>query len=133
MVRRGDDDGVDVLVVEHAAQVLHEARLERGNVLQPRVVDALGREVGVDVAERLDLDVLQLREAALQGVALTADADAGDHHLAVGAEHAAAHVRRRLGPGPKNSPPTTPAAAAPIRDVKSRREMPSGCRARSPR
>ena len=78
MVRRGDDDAVDVLVLEDAPHVLHEVRLERRHVLQPRVVDALGREVRVDVAERLDLDVLQLGEAALERVALPADADAGE-------------------------------------------------------
>ena len=53
------------------------------------VVDALRREVRVDVAERLDLDVRQLREAALERVALAADADAGDDDAIVGAEDAA--------------------------------------------
>ena len=41
MIRRRDDHGVDVLVVEHAAHVLHEAGLERRDVAEPRVVDAL--------------------------------------------------------------------------------------------
>ena len=44
------------------------------------------RQVGVDVAQRLDLDVRQPREAALQRVALPADADAGEHDAIVGAE-----------------------------------------------
>ena len=58
VVRRRDDDGIDVLVVEGASKVLHEPGLERGDILQALVVDARRREVGVDVAERLDLDVL---------------------------------------------------------------------------
>ena len=101
LVRRGNDDGVDVLVFEHAAQVLLELRLEGGNVLQPGIVDPLRREVPVDVAERLDLDVLQLRKAALQGITLTTDADAGRDHLIVGAEHPAAHMGRRVGGWPE--------------------------------
>ncbi len=47
------------------------------------------REVLVDVAKRLDLDILQLREAALQGVALAADAYLADHDPVVGAKDAA--------------------------------------------
>ena len=86
VVRRRDDHAVDVLVLEHAAHVLHEVRLEGGDVLQARIVDALGGEVAVDVAEGLDLDVLQLREPALERVALAADADAREHHLVVRAE-----------------------------------------------
>ena len=132
VVGRGDDDGVDVLVVEHAPQILDEARLEGGDVLQARVVDPLRRQVRVDVAERLDLDVLEPREAALQRVALAADADAGGDDAIVGAEDAAADVRRRLQARarPKSSPPAAmPAAAAPTRVANSRREMPSGsCR-----
>ena len=93
VVRGRDDDGVDVLVVEDAAQILREARLERRDVLQPVVVDPLGRKVGVDIAERLDLDVRQTRKAPLERVALPADADAGDDHAIVGAEDPAADVR----------------------------------------
>ncbi len=89
---------VDVLVVEDAAQVLNEAGLERRDILQPGVVDALVGEIGVDVAQRLDLDVGDACEAALQGVALAADADAGDHDLVVGANDAARHRRRRADP-----------------------------------
>ena len=87
VVRRGDDDGVDVLVVEHAPEILREARLERRDVLeQRRVVGARGEQVLVDVAERLDLDVLQFREAPLEPVALAADTDAGAHDLVVRAD-----------------------------------------------
>ena len=104
MIRRGDDDGVDVLVVHDPPQVLDEPRLERGDILEPRVVDAFGRQVRVHVAEGLDLDVRELGEPALDGVPLTVDPDAGDHDLAVRAEDAAAHVRRRLEPGTEESP-----------------------------
>ena len=76
MIGRGDDDGVDVLVVEDTSEVLHEVRLERGDVAQARVVDPLGREIRVDVTQRLDLDVGEPRKAALERVALAADADA---------------------------------------------------------
>ena len=68
--------------------------LNVGDVGQRRVVDALGLEIRVDVAERLDLDVLQLCEAALEGVALAANADAGEDDAIVGAEHACAGQRR---------------------------------------
>ena len=88
VVRRRDDDGVDVLVFEHAPHVLNESRLVVGDVLQPGVVDAFRREVGVDVAQGLDADVRQLREPALDGVPLSADADAGDDDAIVGAENA---------------------------------------------
>ena len=60
VIRRGDDDGVDVLVVEHAAHVLDEVRLEGRDAGELLVVDARRLEVGVDVAQRLDLDVLQV-------------------------------------------------------------------------
>src|SRR5690606_29478007 len=80
----GDDDAVDVLVLEHLPVVLLEAGPERGDVLQALVVDALGGEVRVDVTEGLDLDVLQPREAALERVALAADADAGKDQPVVG-------------------------------------------------
>ena len=103
VIRRRDDDGVDVLVVEHAAEVLHEPRLERRHIGQPRVVDPLRNDVGVDVAERLDLDIRQLREAALERVALAADADAGEHDALVGAEDR----------GPRRPPPSfDPSSAA---------------------
>ena len=96
MVGRGDDDGVDVLVVEHAPQVLDETGLEGRHGLEDvGVVDAGVGEVGVDVAERLDLDVLELREAALQRVALAADADIRDDDLVVRAEDAALGARGR--------------------------------------
>jgi hypothetical protein len=88
VVRRGDDHRVDVLVVEHAAEILLEARAERRDVRELLVVDALVGEVRVDVAERLDLDVLQLREAPLERVALPADADARQHDAIVRAAHA---------------------------------------------
>ena len=98
VVRRGDDDGVDVLVVEHAPQILHEPRLERGDFRQARVVDPLGRQIRVDVAEGLDFYVREPREPALERVALTANADAGGDDAIVGAEDAAADVRAPRGP-----------------------------------
>ncbi len=70
-----------------------KSRLVVGDVRQARVVDAFRREVGVDVAQRLDGDVRQLRKPALDGVALAADADAGDDDAIVGAENAP--LRRR--------------------------------------
>ncbi len=88
MVRRGDDDGVDFLVLEDAAHVLDESRLVVGDAGEARVVDPFRREVGVDVAERLDGDVRQLREPALDGVPLPANADAGDDDAVVCADHA---------------------------------------------
>jgi hypothetical protein len=88
VIRHRDDDGVDFLVVEHATEVLHEIRFVGRDAREPRIVDALRREVGVDVAERLDGDVRKLREAALDGIALSADADAGDDDAIVGAKHA---------------------------------------------
>ena len=97
VIRRGNHDGVDVPVVEHPAQVLDEAGPEGVNLLQSRVVDPLGREVRVDIAERLDLDVFQSGEPALERVALSADPDAGGDHAIVRAENAAADVGRRLG------------------------------------
>ena len=104
VIGRGDDDGVDVLVVEDAAQVLHELRLERRHVREPRVVDALGREVRVDVAERLDLDVGEAREPALERVALPANADVGDDHAIVGAEDAPADLCRGAGRRAEQAP-----------------------------
>ena len=100
--------------------------LEGRDVLQALVVDPRRREVRVDVAERLDLDVLELREAALQGVALTADADLADHDAIVGAEDRGRAGRGRAAArAPGGSPPTTmPAAAAPTRVAKSRRVTP---------
>jgi hypothetical protein len=96
VVRRRDDDRVDVLVVHHTAKVLHEARLERGDVREPRVVDPFRRQVRVDVAERLDFDVLESGEAALQRVALSADADARGDDAIVRADDASPDKRRRL-------------------------------------
>jgi len=93
VVRRRDDDGVDVLVVEDAAQILRVARLERRDVAQPRVIDPLRREVPVDVAQRFDLDVLELGESAFQRVALTADADARGDDAIVGADYASTDER----------------------------------------
>jgi len=98
VVRNRDDDGVDVLVVEDLPQVLLVAGLEGGDLVEHGlVVRARGEQVAVDVAEGLDLDVLQLREAALQRVALAVNPDARDHDAVVGAEDAAADVRRRAG------------------------------------
>ena len=97
VIRRGDDNRVDVLVVEDAPKVLRELRLERRHVLQPRIVDALGGEVPVDVAQHLVLHVLQTGEAALERVALPADSDAGDHDAIVGADHPLGGGRRRVG------------------------------------
>jgi hypothetical protein len=98
VVRRRDDNGVDVLVVEDPAQILGVARLEGGNVVQAAVVDPLRREVRVDVAERLDLDVLEPGEPAFERVALTADADAGGDDAIVGADDASTEQRRGLKP-----------------------------------
>ena len=95
MVRRGDDDGVDVLVVEHAAQILSETGLEGRHVLQLRIVDPFAGQVRVDIAQRLVLDVGELRKPALQRVALAANADAGEDNAVVGAENPAADARRR--------------------------------------
>ena len=69
--------------------------LKVGDVGQAAIVHAAREEVRVDVAQRLDLDVLEAGEAALQRVALAADADAGQHHAVVGAQHAAARHRSR--------------------------------------
>jgi hypothetical protein len=96
VVRRRDDDGGDVLVVHDAPEVLHEGRLEGGDVFQARIVDARVGEVAVDVAQRLDLDVRQPREAVLERVPLRANADARQHHAIVGAEDPAADMRRRV-------------------------------------
>jgi hypothetical protein len=98
VVRRRDDDGVHVLVVHHPPEVLDEVRLEGRDVGQTLVVDPRRREVRVDVAERLDLDVRQPREAALERVALAANADARRDDAIVGADDAVADVRRRLDP-----------------------------------
>src|SRR5438874_2283229 len=62
--------------------------------IRSRIVDAFGRQVRVDVAERFVLHVLEAREPALQRVALTADADAGEHDAIVGAENPPADARR---------------------------------------
>ena len=101
VIGRGDDDGVDVLVVHHAPQILDEAGLERRHVGEARVVDALGRQVRVDVAERLDLDVREPREPTLERVALPPDADARRDDAIVRAEDAPADVRRRVEPRSK--------------------------------
>src|SRR5438477_10106370 len=96
VIRRRDDDGVDILVVEHPPEILRVTRFERDDVAQTRVVRPLWREVRIDVAERLDLDVLEPREAALQRVALPADADAGRDDAIVGADRSEV---RRVGKG----------------------------------
>src|SRR5437764_9750888 len=96
VIRRRDDDGVDILVVEHASEILRLSTFERDDVAQSRVVDPLWREIRIDVAERLDLDVLEPREAALQRVALPADAYAGRDDAIIGADDSAAHVGRRV-------------------------------------
>ena len=93
MIGGRDDDGVDILVVEHLAHVLDEVGLVGRDVRQARVVDAFRRQIGVDVAQGLDGDVRQLRKAALDGVALSANADAGHDDAIVGAENAP--LRRR--------------------------------------
>ena len=91
-----DDDRVDVLVVERAAEVLDESGLERRDLREHLlVVDARFGEVRVDVAQRLDLDVLQLREASLERIALSANADAGRDDAIVRSENAVADARRR--------------------------------------
>ena len=95
VIGRGDHDRIDVLVVERAAQVLHEPGLERRHVLQPLVVDARRCQVGVRIAQRLDVDVVEPREAALQRVALAANADAREHDAVVGADNSVADLRRR--------------------------------------
>ena len=91
VVGRGDDDRVDVLVVEDAAQVTLVAGPESRDVLELRVLRARGEQVLVDVAERLDLHVGQAGEAPLQGVPLSADADARHDDAVVGSHHARAH------------------------------------------
>jgi len=63
-VGRRDDDGVDVLVASTRRDP-GKARPEGLDVLQTRVVDPLGRQVRVDVAEGLDLDVLELAKPRL--------------------------------------------------------------------
>ena len=98
VVGRGDDDRVDVLVVQDPVEVLHEPGLVGGDVLQRGIVDPLRSEIRVDVAERLDLDLVQLREAALDAVPLAADADAGDDDAVVRTEDATADGGRRLQP-----------------------------------
>src|SRR5205814_7609274 len=83
VVGGGHQHRVHVLVVQDAAEVLDGAGPEGGHVGQARVVHAAGEEVGVDVAQGLDLDTLQGGEAALERVALAADADAGQDHAVV--------------------------------------------------
>jgi hypothetical protein len=97
VIRRRHDDRVDVLVVQHAPEILHEARLERRHVRQPLVVDPRGREVRIDVAERLDFHVCKPGEAALERIALAANADAGEDHAVVGPDDTPAHDRRSAG------------------------------------
>jgi len=92
----GDDDGVDILVVEDTVEILDEPGLVARHVLQRGIVDALGSEIGVDVAEGLDLDLVQLCETALHAVSLAANANAGDNDAVVRAEDATAHRRRCL-------------------------------------
>ena len=122
MIRRRDDDAVDVLVVEDAAEVLDEPRLEGRHLLQPLVVDSLRRQVGVDVAQGFDLDAGQPREAALQRIALAANPDAGEDDPSFAPTilplcAAAVWVLRSSGA------PTSPTAAVPSLAPKSRREM----------
>ena len=108
-------------------QVLLVAGLEGRDIGELRIVDALVGEVGVDVADRLDLDVLQAREPALQRVAWPLDADAGEHHAIVRAQDAAAesqHGDAEAVDGLSRSRPTRAAAARPpTRVVNARREI----------
>ena len=123
VVRGGDHDGVDVLVVEDAAKILNEVGLKVGTSDRRVVVDALSREVSVDVAKGLDLDVRELREPPFERVALAADADAREHDAVARAEDAAA-ARCRVKRGPEQLASNRKASRCrPSRDVKSRREM----------
>ncbi len=92
VVRCGDHHGVDFLVIEDAAHVLHEVGLEARHFLQTRIVDPRVREVGVDVAQRLDVDVVQVREPALERVPLSAYPDDRHLHTIVGAEDASVRL-----------------------------------------
>ena len=123
VVRRGNHHRVDVLVVEHAPQILHEARLERGDVLQLGVVGARGVQVLVDVAERLDLDVLQFREAPLEAVALPVDTDAGGHDPVVRADDAVTGLGRSPDARPKHIRADGDAGRC---YAETRREVPPG-------
>ena len=84
---------IDVLVIEHATQILHVIGLERGDLGEHLlVVDPRVRQVAVDVAKRLDLDILELGEASLQRISLPANSDAGRHDTVVRTENTAAHA-----------------------------------------
>ena len=78
VVRGGDGDGVDVLVFEHLSHV--------GVALGARVVlQALGDDLGVDVAEGDDADALDLLELLDVFQTAAAEADDGDAEVTVGA------------------------------------------------
>ena len=78
VVRRGDGDGVDILIFEHLADV--GVALGAGDVLH-----ALGDDLGVDVAEGDDADALDLLELLDVFLTAAAEADDGDAEVTVGA------------------------------------------------
>ena len=78
MVRGGDGDRVDVFIFEHLSHV--GVTLGAGVFLQ-----ALGDDIGVDVAEGDDADALDLLELLDVLVATAAEADDGDAKVTVGA------------------------------------------------
>ena len=126
MVGRCDDDGVDVLVVEHAAKILDEGGLERRHVGETRIVDPLRGKIAVDIAQRLVLDVLQAREATLERVALPANAEAGDHDTIVRADHTLRDPscsRRRVGGRTEQVAPERRRSSG---DSEPGRELPTG-------
>ena len=90
VVRGGDGDGVDVLVVEHPAHVpdrlglVLELGLDGGRLL--------GRHVLIDVTEGLDVDGGDLAKGVDVSAALGADANERHVHPVVRAEHLAGGV-----------------------------------------
>src|SRR5262249_29260129 len=97
VVRGGDDDGVHVAVLEHAANVLLDLRLapltRRGGL------DGGGDDVGVRVADVDDLDVGERDEALEQLQAAAVDAADGQADAVVGLVGAGGGQGRQGGGG----------------------------------
>ena len=78
MVRRGDRNGVDILIFKHLADI----RVALGARV---VLEALGDDLGVDVAEGDDADPFNLLEVFDVIQTAAAEADDGDAEVAIGA------------------------------------------------
>ena len=95
VVRRADDDGVDVFAVDNLAEVLNGLHILSGPACLFHICDGIGNPLFIRIAEGGQFDFWHLQKIPEIGPAHAAAADEGDSDLFVGR-----HRLFVIGPGP---------------------------------